>query len=147
MNKLKAILIGFGLGVLANSVDIETSKPYKFTNPIGTTKEVCYFNGSNFVTETNKLDEQDMKSIISREPSVEDIEINLDILFGKKVNLLNYRKVTDKSGYSYFGRLDSKGNIHTDNGVYELNSAHDYTWYQKKIWFFTISFLTHFAKQ
>lgn len=133
MKKLYAGLIGLGLGVLVNSIDLKTSEPFTFMNPIGKSKEISYFNGENgFVTERVPLNQQDIKKIVKSRPTMIDKELKFDIL-GLETAIMTIRTVTDPFTQDFFsGILDSNGDIRSLSGFYELQSAHDSRWYVKK---------------
>ena len=104
---------GLVLGVLANSIEVKVSEPFEFCNPVG----------------LNCSAEQ-IEDVVKREPVMRDTQHSLD-LFGIKIPLVTYREIRE-NGIPYHGKLDSKGNIQTENGVFELHSAHDSRWYTWK---------------
>ena len=104
-----------GVTVLTNSINVETSIPFKFNNPIA-------LNTS----------ESNQEKIIKKRPLMVDRDYSLK-LFGLKIPLVTYRTVQDPSSIkTYSGRLDKEGNIHTPEGIYELQFAHDSNWYRRK---------------
>ena len=108
-------LTGLVLGIMANSVDVKTSESFNFNNPVP-------INAS----------QSQLRNIVQARSEMRDTEYSLD-LFGVDIPLTTYRNVTDpNTGNSYSGRLDSDGNIHSSNGLYTLQSAHDSNWYQKQ---------------
>ena len=114
INKFTAGITGLVLGILANSVDVKTSKSFKFNNPVPITAS-----------------ESQVRKIVSARPEMKDTEYSLDIL-GLNLPIVTYRTVADtQTGESYTGRLDSDGNIHTSEGIYNLQCAHDSNWYVK----------------
>ncbi len=115
ISKFGVGLMGLVLGVLANSINVETSKPFKFNNPIA-------FNTS----------EKDQKRIIENRPLMFDKEYSFD-LFGLKIPFITHRTVQNPQSKTYSGILDENENIHSLEGIYELRSAHDSNWYVKKI--------------
>ena len=107
--------MGLVLGVLVNSINVETSEPFRFNNPIA--------------LNTSK---RDQKAIIEKRPLMFDKKYGLD-LFGLKIPFITCRTVQDPSSIkTYSGILDKEENIHTLEGVYELQFAHDSNWYVKK---------------
>lgn len=112
---LTATIAGMGLGILANSYDIQTSEPFKFVNP---------------VPIHSTLAEQ--IRIVSKRPKMIDTFHTLEF-FGHKIPLKTTRKVIDSTtAESYQGILDKNGDIHTTKEVYRLQSAHDSQWYEKE---------------
>ena len=108
-------LTGLILGIMANSVDIKTSEPFKFNNPVP-------INSS----------ESQVRRIVDGRPEMKDTEYSLDIL-GMNIPLVTYRTVADPTTRdSYSGRLDSNGDIHSSNGLYVLQFAHDSNRYEKQ---------------
>ncbi len=108
-------LAGLVLGIMANSVDVKTSEPFKFNNPVP-------INAS----------QSQIRKIVNAWPEMKDTEYSLDI-FGINIPIVTYRTVTNpNTGNSYSGILDSEGNIHSENGLYTLQSAHDSEWYKKQ---------------
>ena len=115
INKFTAGLIGLIFGILANSINVETPKPFRFNNPIPLNTLV-----------------RDQEEIIEKRPLMVDKEYNLR-LFGLKIPIVAYRTVQDPSHFKvYSGRLDREGNIHTSKEVYELQFTHDSNWYVQK---------------
>lgn len=115
MNKMYAGLIGLGLGILVNSVDVKTSKPWKFHNPVSV-----------------NVSKEETKGVVANRPEMRDTEIGLDLL-GLEIPLATYRSVENPmTGKRFSGRLDSDGNIHSSEGLYELQCAHDSSWYELK---------------
>jgi hypothetical protein len=111
-------LTGVVLGIMAYSVDVKTSESFKFNNPIP-------INAS----------ESQIRKIVNARPEMKDTKYSLDIL-GMNIPLVTYRAITDPTtGDSYSGRLDSDGNIHSLNGLYALQFAHDSNWYEKQNWY------------
>ncbi len=132
---LKVGLGGIAFGVLINSLDIRVSEPFKFDNPIGRTKEIEYFNGTDFVREQVPLSEQDIRNIVNKRPEMIDKTYSLD-LFNWDIPLVTERTVYDSSIETekvlFEGTLDSEGNIHAKKGiVYKLEHAHDSQYYTK----------------
>ena len=107
--------IGIGLGVMINSYDIQKSARFQFNNPV----------------IINSTLEQQLE-IVSKRPYMVDTFHSLEF-FGYKIPLKTNRSVIDPvTGENFQGRLDNLGNIHTDNGNYKLQSAHDSQWYTKE---------------
>ena len=134
INKFTAGLIGLIFGILANSINVETSTPFRFNNPIPISKSISYLaedkdGNPYFATKQTSLSENDEKEIVERRQLITDTRYNLR-LFGLKIPIVAYRTVQDPSHFKvYSGRLDREGNIHTSKEVYELQSAHDALWY------------------
>ncbi len=115
INHIKIGLTGLILGILANSIDIKKSEEFRFNNPVS----------------VNTTPEQAVE-IVRKRPEMKDLEYSLDIL-GLRLPIITYRTVFNPlTNESYSGRLDSKDNIHSSEGLYELQSAHDSNWYVKK---------------
>lgn len=113
VKKLTALATAFGIGVLANSYNIETTEGFRFNNPIpiGSTLE-------------EQID------LISSRPYMIDTTHSID-LFNFTIPLKTIRTVIyPSSGENYSGELDEEGNIHTPRGIYELQNAHDSNWYK-----------------
>ncbi|MFH1452351.1 MAG: hypothetical protein ABIF88_04205 [archaeon] len=112
---LTGALVGIGLGILANSYDTQTSARFQFENP---------------VPINSTLEEQ--LEIVSKRPYMVDTWHSLDF-FGNKIPLKTTRAVINPvTGENFQGRLDKNENIHTEKGVYKLQSAHDSNWYSKE---------------
>ncbi|MBU4069470.1 MAG: hypothetical protein KJ646_00640 [Nanoarchaeota archaeon] len=113
--KLLALGIFGGLALLINSYNIKTSEIFRFNNPI----------------PINTSLKKQIK-IVSERPHMTDTTHSLD-LFNYELPIITLRKVTNPTTKDSFqGILDSEENIHTLEGTYELQSAHDSNWYVKK---------------
>ena len=107
--------MGLVLCVLANSINVETSELFRFNNPI-----------------TLNTSEKDERKIVDKRPLMVDKDYSLN-LFRLKIPVITSRTVQDPSSIKpYSGILDKNGDIHTFEGVYELQFAHDSNWYVKK---------------
>jgi len=129
-------LTGLALGVLINSGEINESKPFQFNNPIPISKEVSYMiieKGNSYeITEQVSLSKEDEQMITKRRPLMQDKTYSIK-LFNNHIPILTQRTVQDSSLFQiYSGILDKEGNIHSSKGVWELQSAHDASWYEKR---------------
>jgi hypothetical protein len=127
---------GLVLGVLINSVEITESKQFRFNNPIPISKESSYMiieKGTLYeVTEQVRLSLEDKQRITERRPLIQDKTYSIR-LFNVHIPILTQRTIQDPfSSKVYSGRLDKEGNIHSSEGVWELQSAHDASWYEKR---------------
>ena len=107
-------LTGITLGILANSYDVHTSPYFRFNNP---------------VSINSTLEEQ--FDIVSKRPFMRDTQHSLKF-FEYRIPLITNREVIDPvTGKSYQGLMNTNEDIHTKEGVYQLNHAHDSQWYEK----------------
>ncbi len=136
MKKIYIGLIGFALGVLANSVNIKTES-FRFNNPFPYKQNVTYSTidskgNMQSVTNEEPLSGSGIERIVEARQLMTDTEISLNI-FGAEIPVCIERQVEDVSnrGRGFKGIVSGNGDVRAIEGVHKLQSAHDYFWYGK----------------